>query len=375
MSCLINSVMTYWYGFLFFQSIQAVADAMIVPAIVTLIRHHFPDERVGWAFGWFSATLSLATIVGPALGGLILKAYEWHALFLVLAILALISLMLGWIRIPVQTTCEKPSGGASIPWISSLSVLSGIIFLQMFLLEPTNIVLLVTAFLALGVFCYGEACRTPLLPKGFYRNARFLNACVRVFLIFMVINTISLYGPSYLRDVHHWPTDRIGWVILVESLIGMILANLAGRAADRYPLSAMGSGMGLSLLGIVLLLLTAFGIGSIWMFLFIYLLIGVGHTFTMPAQNKIALLSVPRQQTGNYMGLFQMIQFITGSFAAGAFGSWVETGGTGRINTLGFRLMMWICMGLLAGAFVTVLVDRYLSKWRTDQLDAFRVGR
>jgi MFS transporter, DHA2 family, metal-tetracycline-proton antiporter len=371
LSCLISSVMTHWYGFLFFQSTQAVADAMIVPAIVTLIRHHFPDERVGWAFGWFSATLSLATIVGPALGGLILKTYEWHALFLVLAFCALISLILGWIRIPAYSTDEKPSGNASIPWISSLSLLAGIIILQMFLLEPSNIGMLVAALSALGGFCYGEARHMPLLPKGFYWHTRFLNACVRVFLIFMVINTIALYGPSYLRDVHHWPTDRIGWVILVESVTGMLFANLAGRAADRYPLSAMGSGMGLSLLGISLLLWTAFGVGSIWMFLFIYLLIGIGHTLTMPAQNKIALLSVPRQQTGNYMGLFQMIQFLTGAFAAGVFGSRVETDEVGRIDPFGFRWTMWICVGLLAGAFITVLVDRCLSKRRTDQSDAF----
>nr|WP_302104369.1 MFS transporter [Polycladomyces sp. WAk] len=370
LSCLMCSVMTRWYGFLFFQSTQAVADAMIVPAIVTLIRHHFPDERVGWAFGWFSATLSLATIVGPATGGLILKFYEWHALFLVLAFCALISLTLGWIRIPAHHARENPSEDASIPWISSLSLLAGIIFLQMFLLESDNIVMLVTALLALGGFCYGEARHTPLLPGGFYRNARFLNACIRVFLIFMVINTVSLYGPGYLRDVHHWPTDRIGWVILVESAIGMLLANLAGRAADRYPLLAMGGGMGMSLFGIGLLLWSAFGIGSIWIFLLIYLIIGIGHTLTMPAQNKIALLSVSRRQTGNYMGLFQMIQFITGAFAAGVFGSRVEAGGAGKIDLLGFRWTMWICVGLLVGAFVTVLVDRYLSKRRTDQSDA-----
>lgn len=48
--------------------------------------------------------------------------------------------------------------------------------------------------------------------------------------------------------------------------------------------------------------------------------IGLGGTFTTPSLNKVALLFVPENGTGTYMGFFQLIQFGTGAFASGILG-------------------------------------------------------
>ncbi|MFC4075898.1 MFS transporter [Salinithrix halophila] len=368
LSCVMSATMTQWGGFLFFQSTQALADAMIVPATVTLIRHQFPETKMGWAFGWFSATLALATIIGPALGGLILKTYEWTMLFYVLAFCSLISFLFAWIRIPHNESETNRGEKTVIPWFSGLSLGAGMILFQFFMLEPARkIMWLGIALLAIGLFLYSEKHHAPLLPKRFYRNVRFLNACIRVFLLFMVVNTIALYGPSYLRDVHHWPPDKVGWVILIDSVIGVSIASLAGKAADRNPLLTMGTGIGISIIGTALFLWTVFGHSYLWIFLLIYLLSGLGSTLTMPSQNKIAMTSVPKEQTGNYMGLFQMIQFITGAFAAGAFGSFVEGEKTGQISSSGFSLTILISVGLLIGALCTVWFDRHLTKKQAEE--------
>jgi MFS transporter, DHA2 family, metal-tetracycline-proton antiporter len=54
LSSFLSGFLHHWYSFLVFQSFQAVADSMIVPAQVVLIRKLFPKDKMGWAFVLFS---------------------------------------------------------------------------------------------------------------------------------------------------------------------------------------------------------------------------------------------------------------------------------------------------------------------------------
>lgn len=78
----------------------------------------------------------------------------------------------------------------------------------------------------------------------------------------------------------------------------------------------------------------------------------------MPSQNKIALLSVPPEQTGAFIGFFQMIQFGTGAFAAGLFSRLVEGPEIGKISASGFQMMITCAIALQLIALTTLLLER-----------------
>ena len=83
----------------------------------------------------------------------------------------------------------------------------------------------------------------------------------------------------------------------------------------------------------------------------------------MPTQNKIAMMSVPEEETGVYMGLFQMVQFGTGAFAAGIFNTLLDYGtDQGDFSQVGFSYVLFICIGLYLVAIGTVVYDKRLLK-------------
>ena len=75
--------------------LMACGGALVVPATVAVMRLELPPERRGRSFGTFGAVMALAAAVGPVLGGVLVDAFSWEAVFLadvpVLAVAAVVA--------------------------------------------------------------------------------------------------------------------------------------------------------------------------------------------------------------------------------------------------------------------------------------------
>ncbi|MGW4051422.1 DHA2 family efflux MFS transporter permease subunit [Streptomyces sp. NPDC004779] len=63
------------------RAVQGLAAALLVPASLGLVLAEIPAERRRTAIGLWSAAGGLAAAAGPALGGLLVEALDWRALF------------------------------------------------------------------------------------------------------------------------------------------------------------------------------------------------------------------------------------------------------------------------------------------------------
>ncbi|SDX30031.1 Predicted arabinose efflux permease, MFS family [Marininema mesophilum] len=356
-----SSLTKNWYLFLSFQALQGLADAMIVPTLVIFIRLCFPENKIGWAFGWFSGTLAAATLIGPAIGGILLKYFPWSYIFYLLSGLAVIALIFSSINIP-RSISEMSRN--KVPLLGGIGLLVTVISLQVLFMDQVDLVvkvcssILVLLGLASVIFVqFKKSGETAILPTGVFHNRTFILACVRVFCIFTTANAIALYAPSYLRDIHDIPTDQVGWIIMVDSIIGLLLAGIAGKWADSSPRIALTVGILFSLAATITLVFSD-RFEYILLFCLIYLLLGMGGTIAMPSQNKIALMSVPTERTGEFMGFFQLIQFGTGAFAAGIFSSFMKDVEPDKISLSGFQSMLLIGAVFQIVAIITIFMDR-----------------
>ncbi|AKP45602.1 MULTISPECIES: MFS transporter [Bacillus] len=378
LSSFLSGFLHHWYLFLAFQSFQAVADSMIVPAQVVLIRKLFPQDKTGWAFGWFSGTLSAATLVGPALGGFIVRYFHWETIFYLLSLISFLSfLFVRWVVSEVQGSDEK----ATLPYLSTMSLLGFILSVQVLFLHTrlmTKMIAFVIVFCSLGLLIFSEKRKQQgkaIFPTSAWKNWMFIHSLFRVFLLYMVSNAVLLYVPSFMRDVHHMEPQIVGFILLMDSIIGVFFAGLAGKLADKAPHRTLLIGMMISIMGVFLLSVSGIiRLPAIFMFGIIYLLLGMGGTVSMPALNAIALLSVPEKETGSYMGVFQMIQFGTGAFAAGLFSTLVEAvHNTGEISVSGFTKMTVICLVFYLIALLTLLWDKKLLKEKKNEITALKL--
>lgn len=363
---LMSSFMTNWYGFLLFQSLQAVADAMILAVQNTLIRSSFPEHKIGWAYGWFSAVLSASAFIGPSLGGFLLTYSNWHAIFWVLCAISLLTMLFGATVIPKTPPSENKQ---PIPILSTLSIFVTILSIQVLFFDSIStqiklydsFVLLIT----LIVLVLAERRKTGayLFPKGMLQNKVYTTASLRSFFLFIQTNAVGLYAPSFLRDVQRLSPRTVGLILLIAPLIGLFAAGYTGRLADKGPRRALSIGILVSLSGMTLYT-QADTLRPVWYFVLVMVLLGIGGKLVMPSQNRIVLLSVPKEQTGSYMGLSQMLQFISGAFAAGVFGPIVEgAAGSGQvISSSGFHEMILIATGAQVLALLTILYDRKMAR-------------
>lgn len=268
-SGIISGLATNYLVFLFSQSLQAIADSMIVPSLIVLIRSSFDDAKIGWAFGWFSASLATATLIGPALGGLIIGFSSWRYIFLTLTLIASVAIILCEIYLPNN---EGKKIDVQLPIFNTLLFVSFMISFQIVLIHHNiylKFILFLMALLFLLLFISLEKNndKATIVPRKAVTNKIFMISLIRVFLLFMVTNIIVLMVPSLMREEFLISPNTVGFIIMIESIIAILFASLAGRLADTKPLLTMVCGMILTLCGITLLILQyMFDINPLFLF-------------------------------------------------------------------------------------------------------------
>lgn len=66
-----------------FRLLQAATGALVIPNGLALVREHTGSQRLGARLGLIGAALTLAAAAGPPLGGVLIAAFGWRAIFFV----------------------------------------------------------------------------------------------------------------------------------------------------------------------------------------------------------------------------------------------------------------------------------------------------
>ncbi|PZQ24749.1 MAG: MFS transporter, partial [Corynebacterium propinquum] len=75
--------------------VQAAGTALIIPLLMTVMLQMVPLERRGTVMGFIGVVIAVAPATGPTVGGVILEAFTWHAIFLCMLPLLVGVLLLG----------------------------------------------------------------------------------------------------------------------------------------------------------------------------------------------------------------------------------------------------------------------------------------
>src|ERR1051325_9514396 len=100
------------------RSVQGLGGALLVPGSLAIITDVFPPNERGKAIGTWSSLTSVAIICGPILGGALVQAISWRAVFFINVPFAAIVL---WILIARMPRLKGKAGGR-IGWLRTLLV-------------------------------------------------------------------------------------------------------------------------------------------------------------------------------------------------------------------------------------------------------------
>lgn len=301
---------------------QGIGAAAINTGSLSLLVSTFTDlPSRAKAIGVWTAVSGISIALGPLIGGILVDAFTWQAIFLVNLPIGALALALGAARL---LESRDPSG-RGIDAIGQVLATGGLAALVIALIEGERhgwgsmlILSLFAAALVLlvGFALYERRSADPLLPLDLFANRTFTAACLIASLLGFVIVGAMFFMAQYFMSVQGHEPLAAGLRLLPLTL-GIFFfsppaSSIAAKVGPRVPVII---GSVLVVLGFALLstIESNNGFGSIWWKLG---LTGAGIGMMFAPLTVAVMGTVPPQRSGLGSSMINTTR-ITG-FTAGA---------------------------------------------------------
>jgi EmrB/QacA subfamily drug resistance transporter len=307
------------------RAAQGFGAAVMMALAMALVGDAVPSGRVGRAMGFLGTMSAVGTALGPSLGGVLIAALGWPALFYVNVPLGLLALGLAYRFLPLdQPQAHRPSFdlAGSLLLALTLAAYALAMTLERGSFGPTGIALLCIAILGTGLFLFVESrFRAPLLRPVLFRNRIVSTGFAMSGLVTTVAMTTLVVGPFYLSSALSLDPAEVGLVMTSGPLAAALAGVPAGHGVDRYGarrmtimgLVAMTAGcVALSVLPVIL------GIAG---YVLPLVTTTAGFAVFQAANNTAVVVGVDASQRGLVSGLLNLsrnLGLITGASAMGA---------------------------------------------------------
>ncbi|TMB70499.1 MAG: MFS transporter [Chloroflexi bacterium] len=348
-----------------FRTGQALVGAAVIPNGLAMLRESVPLNRLGRSGGTTGAAMSSAAAIGPLLGAGLLGLGSWRLLFLMNVPLVALALLALYRLAP---SFDRGHKRVSLDWLGA-AAFAGLLFLVTVLLNAlrgdAGVLILVTAAVAFPLLLLGFlrqqfSAVTPIAEWRLFRIRSYAGATAYILLSNLVMYTIILAVPFFVREVQGKGSFTTGLLLGAVSVPVALIAPVGGRISDeagRRPPIIGGSVLVVA--GITALL---FGISSEAPFLFlasILCLIGVGLGFSVGPASAAAIESTPAEFAGTAAGTNSMMRYVGSIIGAGVLGSVLNTNEAAPGVDL-FRLIFAVLVVVaVLGALSSLLVHRF----------------
>ncbi|MEP6971831.1 MAG: MFS transporter, partial [Betaproteobacteria bacterium] len=92
------------------RALQGLGAAVMMALTVAFVGEIVPKEKAGSAMGLLGTMSAVGTALGPTLGGMLIAACGWQAMFLVNLPLGLLALWLIWRHLPADRSRDRSAG-------------------------------------------------------------------------------------------------------------------------------------------------------------------------------------------------------------------------------------------------------------------------
>jgi DHA2 family metal-tetracycline-proton antiporter-like MFS transporter len=310
---------SFYPGVIVARAVQG-AGASAIPALITvLVARHFPPEQRGKVFGTITSVVAFAAGVGPVIGGLVSGTLGWAFLFAI-PLFTLVSIPFFVRLLPAESGRE---GGVDVP--GAFLVAAGITGL-IFFLSFSAWYYLAACAAALGLLVLRiHRVPHPFIDPALFRNVRFRAGMIAGFLVFASSIGIIFIIPLMFAAVHGLTTRQIGLLMFPGAISGVFFGRLGGVLADRKG-NGLVVGFGLLLLVVSLLGLSFLMGASPWLISGALLFTYIGFTLIQTGLINSVSQTLPMEQTGVGMGLFNLITFVSAAIGTALVGKILASG-------------------------------------------------
>ena len=251
--------------------LQGVGSAMIQGTAMASLISAFPDSERGKAMGTHLSVVGTGVVAGTAIGGFLVSAWGWQAVFLVNVPIGIVTIAVSWFLLPEDfgtrgnrssadpTAASPPSGlpasgrpvSGRFDWIGA--ILSGTALLILLLIlgqgdrigwtSLLTIAGVVATVLFLAVFIWWELrVASPLLELRLFQRKLVAMGAAAGWVTFLASSSSRFLLTFYLQQVLGHSPREIGLYMMPAALAMAVLGPVAGRLSDRFGYQKLTAG-------------------------------------------------------------------------------------------------------------------------------------
>lgn len=296
------------------RAVQGIGASAIPALVFVVVARYFAAAERGKVFGIITATVSFGIGLGPVIGGFISGYAHWSFLFLI-PLLMLVSIPFLRKELPEEPRRE---GSVDIPGAILVALTVGFFVLYLnfsswYYLPPFLL------FLIAFIFRVRVAKEPFIQPSLLVKNIRFRNGVIVGFSLFSIVIGILFVIPLMLHEVHGLNTSQIGMVLFPGAISSVFFGPVAGTLADRRGNSFVVT-IGLILLIASMIIMSILLSISVIIIGFALLLTYVGFSLFQTAMMNSISQTLPENETGVGMGLFNLVATLSGAVGTAVAG-------------------------------------------------------
>ncbi len=331
------------------RAIQGVGAAILVPCSLTLLRHahHDPADRAR-AIGLWAAGASLGLSGGPVIGGLLIAALGWRAIFFINVPIGVLGIALT-LRHARETT--RTPRAIDLPGqltaIAALALLAGSVieggahgFGHWPVLVGCGLALACTvAFVAIE-----RARREPMLPLRFFALPAFRSATIIGVLLNVAVYGLLFALSLFFQRAQHLSPLQAGLAFAPMTAVVMGANILAGHVSTPGAAGRLVA-TGAVLLGVGSFALLGAGAGTPYSAIVVQLVaIGFGVGLIVPVITTSLLGAVDADRAGVAAGTLNTARQTGSMLGVAIFGALVASG-----IVAGLHVSLVVCGAIALG--------------------------
>jgi EmrB/QacA subfamily drug resistance transporter len=241
------------------RALQGAFGALLTPGSLALIVAAFDSDERGAAIGSWTAWSGIALVIGPLVGGQLVDALSWRAIFAINVPFVLVTLAL---TTRVEVGRERVQD-ARIDGLGALLCVLGLAGPVLALIEqprlgwgdPVVWGAGVAGLALFALFVLWEARHPhPMLPLGLFRRRNFAAGNLETLAMYAGLGVVFFLLVLYLQQVAGYDALQAGLAGTPTSIVMFLLSRRFGALADKYgPRPFMGIGPLVAAAGLVLL--------------------------------------------------------------------------------------------------------------------------
>jgi len=315
-----------------FRGLQGVGGGIIFSSVFATIGDLFPPAERGKYVGFFTGTFSLASIIGPTVGGLLTDHAGWRWVFFINIPVGAVALPAIWYNLPMVRSQRRPRIdflGAAILSIATTTGLLGLAWSGQANGWTSGATLGLFAVCATGTvaFAFQELHHSePIIPFHLFRNREFLLGNLIVLSMGFATTGAVPYLPTFLQVALNASATASGLITTPQSL-GLLITSIVGGQI----LSRTGRYKAITLTGVALiftataLMLTLSSDTPTWHLSAFVVVLGLGSGLAMPTMGVVIQNAVPHAFLGVATSTRQFFMQIGGVLGTAIFGVLLTT--------------------------------------------------